>query len=409
MRYCVDDTNEQNAIAPIVGPQENAMDVIEHKITLQFRHRLYFTDDAFAEGSDVLEEAMDRPPPRARVLAVIDADVALAHPRLAARLQEKLADRLVGQPLRVAGGEQAKNSDRVVEEVYDAIDRYHIDRHSYVLCIGGGAVLDAVGFAAATAHRGIRLLRMPTTTLSQDDSGVGVKNGINRYHKKNFIGTFAVPYAVINDFSLLATQPEDERRAGLVEAVKVALIKDAAFFEEIERGVEGLAAFEPGIMRRVIRRSAELHMEHIATGGDPFEFGSSRPLDFGHWAAHKIEQLTDFAVSHGCAVAIGIALDTIYSHLTGLLAKSDMERVLALLVRLRMSLYDPVLTEEDGSGRLLLAAGLDEFREHLGGELTVMLLEGIGSGVDAHSMDAGKINQAIGILRERYAAEPSAH
>ena len=109
---------------------------------------------------------------------------------------------------------------------------------------GGGALLDLAGLAAATAHRGVRHIRIPTTTLSQCDSGVGVKNGINAFGKKNFIGTFAPPFAVINDFDLLASLPARDKRAGYVEAVKVALIRDSAFFNQIERDADKLAAFD---------------------------------------------------------------------------------------------------------------------------------------------------------------------
>ena len=124
------------------------------------------------------------------------------------------------------GGEAAKADDHLVREVWAAIDAAHLDRHSYALVIGGGAFLDAVGYAAATAHRGVRLIRFPTTTLSQDDSGVGVKCAVNAFGKKNWVGAFSVPFAVINDFQFLHTQDEETRRGGLIEAVKVALVRD---------------------------------------------------------------------------------------------------------------------------------------------------------------------------------------
>ncbi len=181
--------------------------------------------------------------------------------------------KLVGPPLVIEGGERAKNSSIHVAEIHSQIDRHHLDRHSYLIAVGGGALLDVAGFAAATAHRGVRHVRIPTTTLSQADSGIGVKNGINAFGKKNFIGTFAPPHAVINDFNLLATLEPRDKRAGYVEAVKVACIRDAKFFDEIERDAEKLAAFEPAAMKRLIHRCAELHLDHIATGGDPFEAG----------------------------------------------------------------------------------------------------------------------------------------
>ena len=150
-------------------------------------------------------------------------------------------------------------------------------RHSYVIVIGGGAALDMVGLAAATAHRGLRLIRYPTTSLSQGDGGVGVKNGVNYFGKKNWVGTFAVPDAVVNDFSFLRSLPSNQKRAGFIEAVKVSLIRDRSFFEQIEERADELANFETDAMEQVIRKSAALHLDHIATSGDPFEKGSAWP------------------------------------------------------------------------------------------------------------------------------------
>ena len=242
--------------------------------------------------------------------------------------------------------------------------------------IGGGAVLDLVCFAAATAHRGIRHVRFPTTTLSQGDGGVGVKNGVNYFGKKNWIGTFAVPYAIVNDFAFLDTLPAREKRCGLIEAIKVALIRDADFFLWLEKHVDDLAALKPSVVEQAVQRSAELHVEHIATNGDPFEQGSARPLDFGHWAAHKLEQASDFKVAHGEAVAIGMAVDLLYSVKAGILDAATAERVTALIERVGFKTFAPELLARDARGELTILAGLEEFREHLGGELTVTLVPG---------------------------------
>jgi 3-dehydroquinate synthase len=307
--------------------------------------------------------------------------------------------KLVRPPLLVCGGESAKNSPTIINEIHAHLDRHHIDRHSYLIAVGGGALLDVAGFAAATAHRGVRHVRIPTTTLGQADSGVGVKNGINAFGKKNFVGTFAPPYAVINDFKLLETLESADKRGGYIEAVKVACIRDAQFFAELEAGAEKLSAFEPEAMKHLIRRCAELHLEHIATGGDPFEMGSARPLDFGHWAAHKLEQLSRFALSHSDAVAIGIALDVIYSRNLGLLDGSSATRILELIRKLGFRLYADELLSANDAGQLKVLAGLEEFREHLGGQLTITLLKEIGQGVEVHSMETAKIIEAIHELR----------
>ncbi len=302
-----------------------------------YLHQLRFTSDAFDVANPILRDVLtaDGQTP-SRVLVFVDDGVANAWPDLEGRIRHYArahSDRmvLVGSPQPLPGGEVAKNDWRVFEKVARAIDTASICRRSYVIAIGGGAVLDAVGFAAATAHRGVRLVRFPTTTVAQADSGVGVKNGLNAFGKKNFIGTFAPPWAVINDEAFLTTLPDRDWRCGLAEAVKVALLKDELFFDEIVATIGPLTKRDHPKLVPVIRRSARLHLQHIADGGDPFELRGTKPLDFGHWSAHKIEQMTDFQVKHGEAVAIGMALDVVYSAMTGLLEWSDVERILDCL------------------------------------------------------------------------------
>jgi 3-dehydroquinate synthase len=302
------------------------------------------------------------------------------------------------------GGEPAKSSWNAVSELHRVIDVHHLDRHSYVVAVGGGALLDAVGLAAATAHRGIRHVRIPTTTLSQCDSGVGVKNGINAFGKKNFIGTFAPPFAVINDFRLLATLPNREKRGGYAEAVKVACIRDQAFFQALERDASLLRRFEPEAMRRLVRRCAELHVDHIASSGDPFECGSARPLDFGHWSAHKLEQLSDFELYHGEAVAIGIALDVIYSKRMGFLDLQSAERILCLFEELGFELFAPELLLDGPDNQPSVLAGVEEFREHLGGKLCLTFLKGIGEAFEAHELNIPQVVNSIQELEKRRAA-----
>jgi 3-dehydroquinate synthase len=342
-----------------------------------------------------------------KVLLILDESLAQTQPGLARKIESYFAAhakalKLVCRPLVIEGGERTKNSDFHVSEIHSHIDRHHIDRHSYVVAVGGGALLDMVGFAAATAHRGIRHIRIPTTTLSQADSGVGVKNGINAFGKKNFIGAFSPPFAVINDFQLLASLSPRDKRAGYVEAVKVALIRDQQFFETLERNAGALRNFEPDAMRGLIRRCAELHLEHIATSGDPFEFGAARPLDFGHWSAHKLEQLSEYQIRHGEAVAIGIALDVIYSRLMGFIDAASAERVLQLLETLGFELFAGELLHLNSQSAFLVLDGLEEFREHLGGELTITLLKQIGKGFEVHEMSLAKIVEAIYELKKRH-------
>lgn len=383
------------------------MSVIEHSIQVGWQLRVFFTEDVFAPSNLILKAALTvKKKTSPKILVILEDALAHTQPSLEHQIENYFFAhssglQLVRPPLLVCGGERAKNSPAIVTEIHSHIDRHHIDRHSYLIAVGGGALLDVAGFAAATAHRGMRHVRIPTTTLSQADSGVGVKNGLNAFGKKNFIGAFAPPFAVINDFNLLATLAPDDKRAGYVEAVKVACIRDKNFFDEIEHDAEKLISFEPAAMKNLIRRCAELHLNYIATSGDPFEVGSARPLDFGHWAAHKLEQLSDFQIPHGEAVAIGIALDVIYSHSIGLLDVKSAGRILKLLERLGFDLFANELLNVGSDGNLRILTGLDEFREHLGGELTITLLKEIGRGVEVHEMNQSKVIEAIHELRLR--------
>ena len=385
--------------------------MIERRVSLSLPHRVFFTEGVFDPAQTLLRDVLCPAEAEAnrvrRVLIVLEQAVAAGQPGLEAAIRAWFAAQdglLVLAGLRfIPGGEPCKNDWPLVEELWAAINDAGIDRHSYVIAIGGGAVLDLVGFAAATAHRGIRLVRMPTTTLSQADGGVGVKNGVNHFGKKNWVGTFAVPFAVINDFRFLESLPVADRRDGVIEAIKVALIRDAAFFREMETEAAALARLEPAILHRVIQRSAELHVQHICTGGDPFEFGSARPLDFGHWIAHKLEQLSGFRVSHGRAVAIGMAADLQYACLAGLLTAEDRDRILALMERVGFILWADELLAVNSAGQLVVLRGLEEFREHLGGELCITLVTAPGEAREVHEMDDALVQQALEWLRGRTA------
>ena len=353
-----------------------------------FVHRLHFTHDLLGADQAVLAEVLEPSEGRvARVQFWLDRHVATARPDLRGVLRafaEAHAGRveLAGNVQVVEGGETVKNDIHILERMLKVFHAAGLDRRSYVVVVGGGAVLDAVGFAAAIAHRGLRLVRLPTTTLAQADSGVGVKNAVNLFGKKNWLGTFAVPWAVINDSALLATLPDRDFVCGFSEAVKVSLLKDPAFFAGLCETAVRIRRRDPLAALPAIRASAEWHRQHITLGGDPFESREARPLDFGHWSAHKLEAMTDFRLRHGEAVAIGVAIDTVYSSLALGLPRDDADRVLRCLVDLGFALGHPALRDVNA-----LFEGLEEFRQHLGGRLTLTMLRGVGNPIDVHEID----------------------
>lgn len=377
------------------------------QFSVAYEFPVSFTSGLFELDNPVLLTTLQRleTHKRHKILVFVDAGVLAARPNLGAAIEAYAAHyaahiELVASPIALPGGEHIKQGLSQVIEMQRAMVEHHIDRHSFVIAIGGGAILDTVGLAAATAHRGIRHIRIPSTVLSQNDSGVGVKNGVNLFDSKNFYGTFAPPFAVLNDLDFIEHLPPREKRSGIAEAVKVALIRDNRFFAWLEQSVANLAAFERDAMAYMIRRCAELHMHQIGKGGDPFEAGAARPLDFGHWAAHRLEMLTNFEVRHGEAVAIGIALDTEYSVRAGLLEREDGERVRRVLSGLGFALWHPAL-ETMHEGEPALMRGLRDFREHLGGELTVTLLDDVGVGIEVHQIDETMMMQAVAELKQR--------
>lgn len=371
------------------------------QFAVAFDYPVCFTRNALAPDNPALAQAIARlePTRRHRLTLLLDAGLAEGWPDLEARMRAYVDAHatqleLVGAAVSVPGGEAVKNDPAAPDRVRRVLQARGMDRQSCVVVIGGGAVLDMVGFAAATTHRGVRLIRLPTTVLSQNDGGIGVKNGVNAFGAKNFVGTFAPPFAVICDLDFIETLAERDRIAGIAEAVKVALIRDRAFFERLEADAAALRDGQRDAMARMIRRGAELHAEHIASRGDPFEMGSARPLDYGHWSAHRLETMTGHALRHGEAVAIGMALDARYAYSTGLLSGEALERIIGLLCRLGLPCWHPALDETDA-----LLRGLDEFREHLGGDLTVTLLTGIGSSVEVGELEPERVRAATRWLR----------
>ena len=388
--------------------QHHAADTHWQRFSVPYEFPVVFTEGVFDPDNPALHDVLCRlePGKRHRAVFFVDDGLSALKPAPAeaiARYAERhrAAIQLACPPIVAPGGEKVKTELHFVESFQQTLFDLHLDRHSYVIAVGGGALLDAVGLVAATTHRGVRHVRVPTTVLAQNDSGVGVKNGVNLQGVKNFVGTFAPPFAVINDLRFILTLPDRDKIAGMAEAVKVALIRDAEFFTWIERNSSSLATFERGAMAYMIRRCAELHMRQISHGGDPFESGSARPLDYGHWSAHKLESLTRHHVRHGEAVAIGMALDARYSVLSGLLAPGEEERICALLEYLGFSLWHPALAKLNGRNECAVLEGLRDFQEHLGGELTVTLLAGVGAGVEVHEIDHRRMRDALAWLRER--------
>ncbi len=402
---------KESAGAPAAAPTEvvdkpqadmSRLDVV---FTMRYSYPIIFTHGVFAAANQTLARALARGAgaDKHKVLVFVDEGVAKAWPRLCEAAARKISSlpgvELAAAPHIVPGGEAAKNGLAVVENAAACAAQHCLDRHSFLVAIGGGAMLDAVGMAASLVHRGVRLVRLPTTVLAQNDAGIGVKNGVNAFGQKNYYGCFQPPWAVINDLDFIATLSPRSWRAGVAEAVKVACIKDADFFAFLEHSADSLRRRDAVAMEEVIRRCAQLHAAHIAGGGDPFENGNGRPLDFGHWSAHWLEMASGNALLHGEAVAIGIALDSLYAQRCGWLSACEAERVIRCLADVGFTLWHPLLTDREARGRLAMFAGLDRFREHLGGRLAITFPSPLGCSRDEHEIDLDLMAECAADLR----------
>jgi 3-dehydroquinate synthase len=377
---------------------------IEQRINVEYRYGIYFTRDIFSPENTILKDVLGEG--QHRVLVFVDSGVAEAWPGLEHRICEwfdkyQECGYLVSPAILAPAGEQCKNDFEYLKVIARNMRITKLDRHSVVIIVGGGAVLDAVGFIASITHRGIRHIRVPTTVLSQNDSGVGVKNGINLYGAKNYFGTFTPPYGVINDFNFLKTLKLRDWLAGISEAFKVAIIKDRSFLMDLASNAKRLYQRDEEAMETLVRRCARIHAEHISANGDPFESGTARPLDFGHWSAHYLEVLTEYELRHGEAVAIGIVLDMIIARNRGLINQEEYELVRQGLEDCGFSLWHPMLDKKEKNNSLCVYNGLEEFRQHLGGKLTLIMPVHLGESCQVNSISYEEIEQAILEMKDR--------
>ncbi len=381
---------------------------VVQRIGVQWEFPVIFTHALFDSANPVLVNTMHRHAEhrRHRAMVYVDSNVADALPKLPGQVAAYFAAHperldLVQAPVVVPGGEVIKNDIKYIDQFIRQMLEAHLDRHAFVIIVGGGAVMDAVGLAAALVHRGLRQIRVPTTVLGQNDAGVGVKNGVNFLGGKNSIGTFAPPFAVLNDFDFLLTLPDRDWLCGVAEAFKVSIIRDRAFFAELLADAEKYPARDFAAMQRLVIRCAEIHLEHIRTNGDPFEYGRARPLDFGHWSAHKLELMSDFAISHGEAVASGVLLDSIYAAKKSWITAKELDSIHDGFRRSGFQLWFEQYDQREPDGARTIFGGLRDFQEHLGGELTVTFPRGIGARHEVHEIDLALMEQALQELESR--------
>lgn len=387
------------------------MQKINQILSPAFTYPVVFTRGLFKQERGAFLNTFPRRDDRSpsRFIAILDNGVAESHPTLAQDLADCVKAsggslNMVCDPVVLPGGEAAKNDYRRTMGMVDLLLEHRLCRQSYVVAVGGGALLDAVGFAVSIVHRGLRLIRCPSTVLAQNDAGIGVKNGMNLHGGKNTIGTFHPPFAVLNDLDLLDTLSDQDWSGGLSEAFKVAMIRDADFFHWLCAHAEAFSRRDRAAMEQQVIRCAELHLDHMRDSGDPFELGTARPLDFGHWSAHKLESMSNYRIGHGQAVAVGVALDALYAARTGFLPGTEADRLVDALHAAGLPTWYPECGRRLGDGQLEILQGIEDFREHLGGQLCVTLPDGVGGRCEVHELDCSLVADCLHELERRQPA-----
>lgn len=271
-------------------------------------------------------------------------------------------------------GEKYKNLD-TLNLIFDALLEQRFDRRCLIVALGGGVVGDMAGFAAASYQRGVEFVQVPTTLLSQVDSSVGGKTGVNHPLGKNMIGAFYQPQAVVIDTDVLRSLSARELSAGLAEVIKYGLIADESFLSWLEEHVDRLAACDTELLAYAIYKSCQIKARVVAE--DEREGGIRAILNLGHTYGHAIENVKGYGVwLHGEAVGAGMVMACQLSHLLGWISAADYDRAKALIARANLPISPPAdMTQED------FIAGMSVDKKVLDGQLRLVLLKAVGEAV----------------------------
>ena len=316
-------------------------------------------------GEDLLDEAFSFCKSYSSIAIITDSNV------------EKLYKELILKkfPRKVSffsfpAGEKSKTR-KTKEKIEDFLFQSKVGRDGIIVAIGGGIVLDIAAFTASTYMRGIDLLLVPTTFLAMVDAAIGGKTAINTSYGKNLIGTFYHPEKVIVDSSFLKTLTLNQMREGMAEVVKMAAAMDEAFFKEIEENLSLWIKRDPLFIQRCIQKSIELKLSIVEK--DEKEASLREILNFGHTFGHALEKATDYKLSHGRAVTLGMMAEGFFSVKKKILSEESFQRLVLLLVQYSLISKFP---KELSLDTFLQALAYDKKGKH--GQCRVLLLEKIG-------------------------------
>ena len=308
----------------------------------------------------------------------------------------------VAKPLREAGvqvieiilpdGEQYKNNE-TLNLIYDALINARCERNTTLIALGGGVIGDLTGYAAATYLRGVPFIQIPTTLLSQVDSSVGGKTGINHPQGKNMIGAFYQPKLVLIDTNTLHTLPQRELSAGVAEVIKYGLIRDAAFFDWLEANMSALMALDEAVVSEAVYRSCKNKADVVVA--DEKEAGERALLNLGHTFGHAIENAMGYGVwLHGEAVAAGTMMAANLSLRMGWLNTSDIQRMQSIFQSAKLQQTPPAL----GIEKYLELMGLDKKVQD--GKIRLVLQQGIGKAIITSEYDSKALQLTLAEYHE---------
>ena len=290
-------------------------------------------------------------------------------------------------PIILPDGEAFKNLE-TLNLIYDALLKNKANRQVTLIALGGGVIGDITGFAAATFMRGVDFIQIPTTLLSQVDSSVGGKTGINHQLGKNMIGAFYQPKCVIADIRLLETLPDKELSAGLAEVIKYGLIKDFSFFEWLENNIEGIMKRDSQLLIQSVIRSCQNKADIVEA--DEFESGIRAILNLGHTFGHAIETDTGYGTwLHGEAIATGMVMAAYLSEQMGWLSREENQRIKSLIIHANLPINPPEISKQKFLDLMQLDKKTKKDQIHL------VLQQGIGKAILTSDYDIEKFHNTL--------------
>jgi len=294
-------------------------------------------------------------------------------------------------PIILPDGESYKNQE-TLNLIYDALLKEKCERSVTLIALGGGVIGDMTGYAAATYLRGVPFIQIPTTLLSQVDSSVGGKTGINHPLGKNMIGAFYQPQCVIIDMDTLKTLPQREFSAGMAEVIKYGLIRDKAFFDWLEKNMEGHMKLNPSLLIEAIERSCQNKADIVEM--DEHESGVRATLNLGHTFGHAIENAMGYGVwLHGEAVSIGMVMAAYLSKLMGWLKEIEFNRIVTLLKEAKLPVDPPNISED----QYMQLMRMD--KKVIDGKIRLVLQKGIGDSVITSDYDTNHFKSTLQIQK----------